>query len=172
MLSTNRNSNSKISYNPITYKPMYIPYYRSHSGQHPLVLPSMYEVDVRANYVQLDMFTLTRRFQTQFFVAFLPKAPSSGFSSGVKQERIPKHGWYPSSSSAINNRLIHRSYRWRSRSHRGAFRASEKSSGRMSRREDQRDASAILYHVYSSGHSARRRKHSGSTKESRDSLSG
>ncbi|KAG6917924.1 hypothetical protein DXG01_000361 [Tephrocybe rancida] len=31
-----------------------------------------------------------RRFHTQFFVAFLPAAPSSGFSSGTKQDRIPK----------------------------------------------------------------------------------
>jgi len=31
-----------------------------------------------------------RRFQTQFYVAFLPAAPSSGFSSGTKQEQIPK----------------------------------------------------------------------------------
>ncbi|RDB21194.1 putative nudix hydrolase 7 [Hypsizygus marmoreus] len=31
-----------------------------------------------------------RRFHTQFFVAFLPAAPSAGFSSGEKQERIPK----------------------------------------------------------------------------------
>lgn len=35
-----------------------------------------------------------RRFHTQFYVAFLPAIPSSGFSSGVKQERIPKHGTY------------------------------------------------------------------------------
>jgi len=31
-----------------------------------------------------------RRFHTQFFVTFLPAAPSSGFSSGAKQDRIPK----------------------------------------------------------------------------------
>ncbi|KAF5381066.1 hypothetical protein D9615_004108 [Tricholomella constricta] len=31
-----------------------------------------------------------RRFHTQFYVAFLPAAPSSGFSSGAKQDRIPK----------------------------------------------------------------------------------
>ncbi|KAF8077780.1 NUDIX hydrolase domain-like protein [Lyophyllum atratum] len=31
-----------------------------------------------------------RRFHTQFFVAFLPAAPSAGFSSGAKQDRIPK----------------------------------------------------------------------------------
>jgi 8-oxo-dGTP pyrophosphatase MutT (NUDIX family) len=35
---------------------------------------------------------LVRRFQTQFFVVFLPTAPSSGFSSGSKQEHIPKPG--------------------------------------------------------------------------------
>ncbi|KAG6862056.1 hypothetical protein C0995_007186 [Termitomyces sp. Mi166 len=33
-----------------------------------------------------------RRFHTHFFVAFLPAASSSGFSSGAKQDRIPKHG--------------------------------------------------------------------------------
>ncbi|KAF9052821.1 NUDIX domain-containing protein [Panaeolus papilionaceus] len=32
-----------------------------------------------------------KRFHTQFYVAFLPEAPSSGFSSGAKQERIPTH---------------------------------------------------------------------------------
>ncbi|KAF8963523.1 hypothetical protein BDZ97DRAFT_1820331 [Flammula alnicola] len=32
-----------------------------------------------------------RRFHTQFYTVFLPAAPSSGFSSGAKQERIPKH---------------------------------------------------------------------------------
>lgn len=33
-----------------------------------------------------------RRFHTQFFVAFLPAAPSSGFSSGAKQDRVVKPG--------------------------------------------------------------------------------
>lgn len=32
---------------------------------------------------------ICRRFHTRFFVAFLPAAPSSGFSSGDKQERLP-----------------------------------------------------------------------------------
>ncbi|KAG6898274.1 hypothetical protein C0992_000719 [Termitomyces sp. T32_za158] len=33
-----------------------------------------------------------RRFHTHFFVAFLTAKSSSGFSSGTKQDRIPKHG--------------------------------------------------------------------------------
>lgn len=37
----------------------------------------------------------TSRFHTQFFVTFLPAAPSTGFSSGAKHERIPKPGLYP-----------------------------------------------------------------------------
>jgi hypothetical protein len=40
------------------------------------------------------LVTRSSRFHTQFYVAFLPAAPSSGFSSGVKQERMPKHGTY------------------------------------------------------------------------------
>lgn len=31
-----------------------------------------------------------RRFHTRFYVAFLPASPSSGFSSGAKEDRIPK----------------------------------------------------------------------------------
>ena len=38
--------------------------------------------------------TRFRRFHTQFYVAFLPAIPSSGYASSVKQERIPKHGAY------------------------------------------------------------------------------
>lgn len=38
------------------------------------------------------IFLLSRRFHTQFYVAFLPAAHSSGFSSGAKEERLPKHG--------------------------------------------------------------------------------
>ncbi|KAF7440568.1 hypothetical protein PC9H_000914 [Pleurotus ostreatus] len=32
-----------------------------------------------------------RRFRTQFYVTFLPAASASGFSSGDKEERLPKH---------------------------------------------------------------------------------
>ncbi|KAF9566310.1 hypothetical protein CPC08DRAFT_740704 [Agrocybe pediades] len=45
-----------------------------------------------------------KRFQTQFFVAFLPKAPSSGFSSGTKQERLPKHD---GGQEVIEARFVH-----------------------------------------------------------------
>ncbi|KAF8621888.1 hypothetical protein AX15_007441 [Amanita polypyramis BW_CC] len=34
--------------------------------------------------------SMPRRFRTQFFVAFLPATPSSVFSSGTRQERVPK----------------------------------------------------------------------------------
>ena len=52
-------------------------------------------------YVSASPFTsrsfdigFSRRFRTQFFVTFLSRAPSLGFSSGAKQERIPTHGEY------------------------------------------------------------------------------
>ncbi|KDR81733.1 hypothetical protein GALMADRAFT_135138 [Galerina marginata CBS 339.88] len=45
-----------------------------------------------------------RRFHTQFFVAFLRKAPSSGFSSGAKQDRIPKHD---GGQEVIEARFVH-----------------------------------------------------------------
>jgi len=45
-----------------------------------------------------------RRFHTQFYVAFLPAAPSSGFSSGAKQERIPKHD---GGQEVIEARFVH-----------------------------------------------------------------
>jgi len=45
-----------------------------------------------------------RRFNTQFYVTFLPAIPSSGFSSGVKQERIPKHD---GGQEVIEARFIH-----------------------------------------------------------------
>ncbi|KAF9482816.1 hypothetical protein BDN70DRAFT_874629 [Pholiota conissans] len=45
-----------------------------------------------------------RRFHTQFYVAFLPAAPSSGFTSGAKQERIPKHD---GGQEVIEVRFVH-----------------------------------------------------------------
>ncbi|KAF8163429.1 NUDIX hydrolase domain-like protein [Crassisporium funariophilum] len=45
-----------------------------------------------------------RRFHTQFYVAFLPAAPSSGFTSGAKQERIPKHD---GGQEVIEARFVH-----------------------------------------------------------------
>ncbi|KAF9527032.1 NUDIX hydrolase domain-like protein [Crepidotus variabilis] len=45
-----------------------------------------------------------KRFHTQFYVAFLPAAPSSGFSSGSKQERIPKHD---GGQEVIEARFVH-----------------------------------------------------------------
>ncbi|KAJ3515737.1 hypothetical protein NLJ89_g1572 [Agrocybe chaxingu] len=45
-----------------------------------------------------------KRFHTQFFVAFLPGVPSSGFSSGAKQERIPKHD---GGQEVIEARFVH-----------------------------------------------------------------
>ncbi|KXN92183.1 Putative nudix hydrolase 7 [Leucoagaricus sp. SymC.cos] len=45
-----------------------------------------------------------RRFHTQFYVAFLPAAPSSGFSSGAKQERIPKPD---GGQEVISARFVH-----------------------------------------------------------------
>ncbi|PPQ93225.1 hypothetical protein CVT25_015223 [Psilocybe cyanescens] len=45
-----------------------------------------------------------KRFHTQFFVAFLPKTPSSGFSSGAKQEGIPKHD---GGQEVIEARFLH-----------------------------------------------------------------
>ncbi|KAF8963528.1 NUDIX domain-containing protein [Flammula alnicola] len=45
-----------------------------------------------------------KRFHTQFYVVFLPAAPSSGFSSGAKQERIPKHD---GGQEVIEARFVH-----------------------------------------------------------------
>ncbi|KAF8892431.1 hypothetical protein BD779DRAFT_1509047 [Infundibulicybe gibba] len=45
-----------------------------------------------------------RRFRTQFFVAFLPAAPSTGFSSGAKQDRIPKSD---GGQEVISARFLH-----------------------------------------------------------------
>ncbi|KAF8911045.1 hypothetical protein CPB84DRAFT_1763215 [Gymnopilus junonius] len=45
-----------------------------------------------------------RRFHTQFFVTFLSKAPSAGFSSGTRQERIPKHD---GGQEVIEARFVH-----------------------------------------------------------------
>ncbi|KAF9454613.1 hypothetical protein P691DRAFT_796156 [Macrolepiota fuliginosa MF-IS2] len=45
-----------------------------------------------------------RRFHTQFFVTFLPAAPSAGFTSGAKQERIPKHD---GGQEVISARFVH-----------------------------------------------------------------
>ncbi|KAF8201778.1 NUDIX hydrolase domain-like protein [Pholiota molesta] len=45
-----------------------------------------------------------RRFHTQFYVAFLPAAPSSGFTSGAKQQRIPKHD---GGQEVIEARFVH-----------------------------------------------------------------
>jgi len=50
-----------------------------------------------------------RRFHTQFYVAFLPAIPSTGFSSGVKQERIPKHD---GGQEVIEARFIHPRTAW------------------------------------------------------------
>ncbi|KAG6833657.1 hypothetical protein H0H87_002853 [Tephrocybe sp. NHM501043] len=45
-----------------------------------------------------------RRFHTQFFVTFLPAAPSSGFTSGSKQDRVPKHD---GGQEVISARFVH-----------------------------------------------------------------
>jgi len=45
-----------------------------------------------------------RRFHAHFFVVFLPASPSSGFSSGAKQERIPKPD---GGQEVISARFIH-----------------------------------------------------------------
>ncbi|PPQ98830.1 hypothetical protein CVT24_003384 [Panaeolus cyanescens] len=45
-----------------------------------------------------------KRFHTQFYLAFLPAAPSTGFSSGAKQERIPTHD---GKQEVIEARFVH-----------------------------------------------------------------
>ena len=42
-----------------------------------------------------------RRFRTQFFITFLPASPSSGFSTGTKQERLPTSGMRSCSLSSF-----------------------------------------------------------------------
>ncbi|KAG6877732.1 hypothetical protein C0993_004549 [Termitomyces sp. T159_Od127] len=47
---------------------------------------------------------VSRRFHTHFFIAFLPATSSSGFSSGTKQDRIPKHD---GGQEVISARYLH-----------------------------------------------------------------
>lgn len=63
-----------------------------------------------ACYVAIETRELTnntthsRRFQTQFYVAFLDETRSAGFSSGDKQERLPTHD---GGQEVVEARFVH-----------------------------------------------------------------
>ena len=133
---------------------------------------------IQISWTFIFWVTRRRRFHTQFYVAFLPAIPSTGFSSGVKLERIPKHGTYFIHTRndlrfcTFIWRFCTMDTRWRPRSDRSALHPSTNRINWIPWRKTQLHASSILSLIYTCGYSTRPNQHSYSTRKNSNTFKG